>query len=154
MVGLSNNGIPLLKTFDGGDKWSVVYVDPDALFREIHFLNADTGFIFTTDTLLKTNDGGQSWIPVLQKSVRDIFFPTSKIGFAAAEDGIFKTVDQGNTWRLNYSSNFISLGACCIDHKTRRFSAIALDGLQLGISATFQNRNREPSDDNLPNNKA
>ncbi len=152
-TGYCNSSSVIFKTINGGDNWSMVHSDSDASFMEIYFIDENVGFITTETELMKTIDGGQSWAPVLSETIRGISFATDEIGFAAGSGGIFKTTDKGETWSLNYSTNFITLEECCGDfYRVNGFNAIAFDGLALGISAGFQNRNFNPDKDKVESN--
>ena len=84
--------------------------------------------------------------------VTDISFAIDEVGFVAGSGGIFKTTAKGDTWNLNYTTSFIIAGNQ--PHSDNGFTAIALDGPDLGISAGFQNKNMALSIDDFINEKA
>ena len=54
-------------------------------------------------TVMRTTNGGQSWIRSTlpgggQSFNRDICFLDQNLGFISGEDGVWKTFDGGNTW--------------------------------------------------------
>ncbi len=89
-------------------QWTQINSGTIQSLKAIYFLNNDTGFIggsagITSTTLLKTTDGGMSWIsPNIStvNSIRSIKFINAQIGFlttSAPAEG-FKTIDGGNNW--------------------------------------------------------
>jgi len=58
------SGGEIYRTNDGGDSWSLQYTS-GYYFRSVGFADSQVGFAGTLDeVLLKTEDGGQSWIDV------------------------------------------------------------------------------------------
>jgi len=67
------------------------------------FTSADTGFVGGNGgTMLKTTDGGQTWIAKstgTKQIIYDLYFPTSQIGYAVGDGSlILKTTNAGETW--------------------------------------------------------
>lgn len=100
----------LLKTTDGGCHWTVYPVD--ALGGElcsVYFTSADTGYIaggsdgsgFCKGFVLRSTDGGVTWIPVHQSFdlFNSVVFPAPHIGYVSGTGGtILKTMDGGESW--------------------------------------------------------
>jgi len=109
-----DGGGQILHTDDGGETWSQQYLNSEHYFRSVEFYNENIGFAGTlangnpNATLLKTVDGGQTWIDVSNN------FPVDVLGICgismADENTIFitgvffgnayimKSEDQGQTW--------------------------------------------------------
>lgn len=112
-VSCSQEGPILYRTEDGGETWQA-YRWPDyastPLRRErpFQFLNPKVGWALA-DTLYKTVDGGQSWVPlgVAEWDTAEFSFISKKAGWALAgryglELDVFttlvRTTDGGKTW--------------------------------------------------------
>ena len=53
------------KSTDAGLTWSMIYDEgPFSNMSDLHFLNADTGFVKSWGTNLRTTDGGANWTPM------------------------------------------------------------------------------------------
>ena len=110
-----------VKTSDKGANWTSYsfnqYVSVAGLI-DLHFFSPDTGFIVgLTDAdhnqsrgiVLKTNDGGETWMPVhissrLGEWAWKIHFPSKNVGYVSLQRNyespiyFLKTVDGGATW--------------------------------------------------------
>jgi len=126
----------ILKTENNGDTWTLLYEDTTQFLSEIHFISSTIGFVATKTELLKTVDGGISWIPIFSGEVKNISFVSQDIGFIVTDKEIFKTTDQGVNWELNYRSDLI------------KFKTIAFEGSNFGIAAGGLQ-----DSSNLPNDK-
>lgn len=85
-----------------------------ATFRQVYFFNSNLGFIsgfhFDESTgtsvtyILKTTDGGFSWVEITDLVgggnvlVTDFCFVNSQTGFMLGSGGLYKTSDGGSTW--------------------------------------------------------
>ncbi|MFN6946058.1 MAG: T9SS type A sorting domain-containing protein [Cytophagaceae bacterium] len=110
-----NSGV-ILKTTNGGDTWSTLNSPVTATFRDIFFIDENTGFIGNqsngfnpgaSNTLRKTTDGGNSWTTIpdfttAASSVWGIHFLDANTGFVAGgttgSGYIRKTSNGGATW--------------------------------------------------------
>jgi photosystem II stability/assembly factor-like uncharacterized protein len=108
----------LFKTNDGGITWDFVPHLANEFYVQCKFFNRETGFIRTAVNLLKTSDGGNTWIesPInnqdstgIAVDVRDVSFLNEQIIYVAArarwsEDSsgaaIFHTANGGENWDL------------------------------------------------------
>lgn len=95
----------IFRTDDAGVSWSVVYQNiNDQPVRAIQFLNQDTGFVALSNSVLKTTDGGQSWIEFTDFPIENIFesmfFVNSQTGYVGSfyYGWLYKTTDGGETW--------------------------------------------------------
>ena len=113
---VGDSGI-ILKTLNGGNTWNSLTTSfPGDWFWDVHFVNADTGWVVgETDPgmnpcgqglIIKTTDGGASWTTLvsgLSTPVRDLFVLDKDTLFACggAEQTysrIAKSFDGGATW--------------------------------------------------------
>ena len=89
---------------DNGETW-MEHSDkvPDACYEPIQFLNADRGFMAGGNQILRTTDGGRSWIASeLDKEtvIRGLHFVDFQHGWAVGHGGaVFHTEDSGLTWQ-------------------------------------------------------
>ena len=57
---------------------------------QIHFINADIGFVSSAEGDMKTTDGGISWFQIPVKGGKIKFFNNNKIGFFSEEFWLIK----------------------------------------------------------------
>lgn len=109
----------ILKTTDGGENWTILDPGIMASFKSVDFIDANTGYAAGNHStygikILKTTDGGISWIPHLSSPqdergwLNSIYFIDANNGFAVGstllEEGspgaglILKTTDGGTNW--------------------------------------------------------
>ncbi|SRR5690606_25957035 len=71
-------------------------------FRNVEFLNENTGFICGINTILKTTNGGTNWVskPIpFSYALRDISIVDSNIVYCAGNYGrILKSTNGGESW--------------------------------------------------------
>lgn len=99
------NGV-LKKTIDGGISWEDKSLSSDHNFTSLQFINEDLGWMLdmNSQTLLKTQNGGDLWTDALLKNVSSMFFLNENIGYVTTFDRkLFKTVNAGNTWLEIYT---------------------------------------------------
>ncbi len=108
----------VIRTIDGGKKWSVMHVaEPDKLdFRGIHAFSAKTAVIISSGPaekrqahIYRTSNGGKVWSQVFEDKTLGVFFDAvafwdSKHGIVLSDpvDGhfvLFTTNDGGFTWK-------------------------------------------------------
>lgn len=101
----------IMKSIDGGNTWNIVYDQQGYWLRSICFLDLQRGFaVGEYGTILKTTDGGASWLPLaspIQRDFNAIAFVNDSTGYIAggkeANDSIrtiLQTTDAGNTWTV------------------------------------------------------
>lgn len=110
LVAIGNYGTSLLSS-DNGATWQpkFEYVTQE-MMREIHFVDANTGYAPSGSTtaadslgfILKTTNGGDTWVMMpynFKFQVYTLDMPSSTVWYAATGDNkIYKTTDAGATW--------------------------------------------------------
>jgi len=75
---------------------------------QFEFVNEDIGWIAGSNSLLKTDDGGETWFSIAAEGysgIRGIDFLNESVGWAIASQGrILKTVDGGQSWVIQKES--------------------------------------------------
>ncbi len=96
----------IFKTNDG-----LQWVEKNSMINtnlsSVYFLDADTGYAFGDfSTILKTTDGGETWISLNLNSglqITDAAFATPAFGLCATAEGyIIRTLDYGKSWQYLY----------------------------------------------------
>lgn len=97
----------ILHTVDGGMKWKTVKdvpVDKLRWLGDVHFIDAQTGWIAGTGSLLYTDDGGKSWQnrPCAETgSYRAVWFLDALTGWITNWEGVIRhTTDGGFSWHV------------------------------------------------------
>ena len=99
----------LLRTTDGGRTWSDLSPQAFPYVRSGYFLDAQTAWLSTSDSLIHTTDGGKSWtvfdqtMPLLSVMYH---FLNQTYGWAESSDigagnlyvRVFETMDSGKSW--------------------------------------------------------
>ena len=92
----------LKKTIDGGITWKDKSLSSEYNLNSMSFINEELGWLFDISgrTLLKTEDGGDSWSVNLQGDLLNMYFLDEDIGFVKTVNprGLLKTTDGGNSW--------------------------------------------------------
>lgn len=98
------------KTIDGASTWSILNNGNDIIdegITSICFLDKNIGFIsggFNQRKVMKTINGGNSWMQVSNQTFGNIQFVNSLVGYANRignyYGAMYKTIDGGNTWNL------------------------------------------------------
>ncbi len=117
----------LLKTFDGGETWTILQPTTHVI-QNMCFLNRDTGWVAGNEgTILKTTDGGKSWNYQQFNGteygvLNSVFFIDDKNGWACGSGldvsggVILKTTDGGESWKLQHSGdNYFIYSVCFTD---------------------------------------
>jgi len=110
----------IYRTTNGGETWIVAFHDVANQQEnyKFNFINSDTGWAFSSNALIKTIDGGQSWVqlnvPVVsfpkKLTIHSTHFIDNNVGWAGGvlifndypylyqDDVIYKTTDGGANW--------------------------------------------------------
>jgi len=93
----------IIKTIDGGNKWSISQTNTYCDVNSIFFLNETDGYAAgNSGTIMKTTDCGNNWINVsfyTKVNFYDIQFCNKLTGYASGLNGfIIKSTDAGNSW--------------------------------------------------------
>jgi photosystem II stability/assembly factor-like uncharacterized protein len=89
---------------DMGYTWELLYENPDYNFADIFFLDSLTGWCAGWSEVLKTTNGGESWIlqyppNQLGMDLEDVFFINQDTGWIAGSyKMIYGTYDGGDNW--------------------------------------------------------
>lgn len=114
-VSISRDSI--IKTTNGGDNWSTIYLGVTALTNQIFFYNASHGWIIGNGgKILSSQDGGNTWIEqtqLLNSQLFSVFFASTTKGWAVGSDYsgtsiigiIMYTDDGGSNWNLQFEYN-------------------------------------------------
>lgn len=118
---ISRNG-RIIKTVDGGNKWTELISNVSFYLKRIQFVNSQTGYVIGGDDtggyLLKTENGGVSWQKInLNMSEpgwpSGMYFLNKTTGFITGKNYFKKTIDGGVTW------------TDVIDSKTENFNDVS-----------------------------
>jgi photosystem II stability/assembly factor-like uncharacterized protein len=103
-----NNNYPnglLLKTHDGGNLWTPIYLPTENIFRNCHFFNQNEGIALSSSKIFYTVDGGLNWEEKFYSSyyfLRDMSFADDLNGIVVGGYGnspyILRTTNGGQTW--------------------------------------------------------
>lgn len=105
--------IGVLKSTDDGATWTTTGLTWDVTDFErgfkllIHPTDSDIMFAATTDGLLKTTDGWDTWTEVNSGSFRDIEFKPGdpSIAYAVTKVSYYRSTDTGSSWTFISSSS-------------------------------------------------
>jgi len=91
----------VFKTTNGGLNWTSSQIALSPNFRDIKFLNNNTGIIVGTGMIFKTTNQGNTWLVVNSIVAQDffsVFFADINTGYITAEHTVLKTTNSGNSW--------------------------------------------------------
>jgi photosystem II stability/assembly factor-like uncharacterized protein len=97
----------IMKTTNAGANWTNQTSGVQNAFSSIYFLNENTGYISGSAIVLKTTDGGMTWVntnaPYISgfENFREITFTGANTGYYVSDLGrILKTTNGGLNWTL------------------------------------------------------
>lgn len=110
--------VGLLRTL-AGDDWISQKTGTDNPIRDITFVNSRQGWALGYETLIRTQNGGETWemlsLPVFVPGGSIYFSDASNGWINAIDQSLLKTTDGGNTWSTvllnSYINQFFSLNA-------------------------------------------
>lgn len=86
----------MMKTNNGGNSW--IHFHSNRPVRQMQFINSLTGYALSFEELVKTTDGGVTWMPVGMGGIRDFAFTNSNTVHGAGTYGtLLKSEDAGVT---------------------------------------------------------
>lgn len=115
-AGLAGN---YYKSIDGGLTWNSKPTDATKNFYSVQFINENSGFItggWVSSTVMKSNDGGESWNNLFGGATGVRLFSGSFIdefnGYVCGRYGtVMKTEDGGSNWLTENSGVNVSLNS-------------------------------------------
>jgi len=93
----------VVKTLDGGNKWTILLENYPYYLRAVKFINSDIGWVVGDHgTILKTINGGSTWTAQTSNTtnrLNSVFFLNESVGWIAGYYGtLLKTTNGGSTW--------------------------------------------------------
>jgi len=96
----------LIKTVNGGQSWTTVVDSGDVNFIDVFFIDEQTGFVTKKNSVMKTTDGGTTWVSTYLSPASPYFSPkylhfiNDSTGFIGNTGGLyyFKTTNAGDSW--------------------------------------------------------
>ncbi len=116
---VGDSGI-VLKTTNGGNNWSINFIDSKLRLNGVRFKNSYTGWaVGDNGLIMRTNNGGRVWIQQesgTNQILRSVFFINSRTGWVVGDSVILKTTNRGVNWfnqaadtmKIFYSVYFIN----------------------------------------------
>lgn len=106
------NGGYIFKTIDGGVTWNALNAGfrlIDEGISSISFFNENTGVIsggYNQEKILKTTDGGNSWVQLSNYDLPKIQFLDENLGYAHNyyNKNLYKTIDGGINWQIVFTA--------------------------------------------------
>ncbi|MBM4159185.1 MAG: T9SS type A sorting domain-containing protein [Ignavibacteria bacterium] len=93
----------VLRTYNGGQNWNLIYADTTRQFWDMQFVNSNTGYITGSyGHFMKTTNKGDNWTVLstgVQNAMQGMCFLNENTGFISGAPLILKTTDGGNTWQ-------------------------------------------------------
>ena len=102
----------VFKTIDGGITWNQLNIYVDEGLNSVFFINENIGFIsggYNRRKVMKTTNGGSTWIQVFDQGFGQIQFINNQVGYASnigySDGRMYKTIDGGSTWNMSIEVN-------------------------------------------------
>lgn len=101
----------IMRTYNGGNNWVLLYSDTVKQFWGMHFVNSNTGFVAGSHgIIMKTTNKGDNWTILnsnTQTALDGIWFVNEYVGYVGGANIFLKTTNAGDTW-INVVGSFIS----------------------------------------------
>ena len=101
-------GNHLIKTTDGGANWiDISFPSTASNLNTVFFVNENTGWLCSTDTLRYTTNSGLSWIiKITPINGRELFFVNVSTGWLNTGQSILRTTNGGVNWNtISFASD-------------------------------------------------
>jgi photosystem II stability/assembly factor-like uncharacterized protein len=86
------------KTLDGWGIWTPVFESAGPVYT-MHWTSESEGWVGSEQGLYHTENGGQTWDPVLVAlPVHSVFFLNGSEGWCGSNSSVYRTSDGGQTW--------------------------------------------------------
>jgi photosystem II stability/assembly factor-like uncharacterized protein len=121
----------LIKTTDGGANWiDISFPGTASNLNTIFFVNENTGWLCSTDTLFYTTNCGVNWIPrITPINGQELFFINALTGWLNTGQSILRTTNGGVSWSsISFASGgeifFVNSTSGWTSHSTAGSSTI------------------------------
>lgn len=90
----------IIKTINGGQNWTALNSGITQMLKDVFFVNNSVGYAVGIDKVIKTIDGGNTWVDKTDISwnFNTVYFLDANTGFIGSGYSIEKTTDGGDTW--------------------------------------------------------
>ncbi len=110
-------------------QWEKIPVGTSHTFKDLFFISPETGWVVGSGaTILKTEDGGETWIaqqPNVNQNITSVFFLDGDLGWAASRKGtILRTTDGGNNWLLCNSGTVHNISRLYFTDKENGYATV------------------------------
>jgi len=109
--------------------WSSLSTTYTGNFKDIHFINATTGYAVggnnLNGTVYKTTNGGTTWTAttITGTSLESVWFVSTSVGYAAGSNGkVYKTTNSGSSWSLLTTGSSAGLKSVCFPSSTTGYA--------------------------------
>lgn len=92
-------------------QWFELEAGTNEKLNSVFFIDENHGWAAGNNVMLRTTDGGDSWVQnLLMGTNNSVFFSNNYLGWVCNSEGkIFKSTDGGSNWMLNHSETNIEL---------------------------------------------
>jgi len=110
-------------------QWKKLPIGTDADLIDLHFVSPDKGWVVGRGpTILKTVDGGKTWISQqanIDQDIYSVFFVDENCGWVGGNKGaIIKTTDGGRTWNQCNSGTVYTVESLYFTDKNHGYAAV------------------------------
>ena len=103
MIYVTSGSDLIMRTINGGANWDILKSRPPGggtAYKDVFFLNHDTGWFLNTTHVLRTSDGFVTYdsIPIPTFAAHAIYFKDANTGIYSGDGVVFKSTDGGETW--------------------------------------------------------